>query len=487
MYRIVKPFEVIHAHQMNQIYYPILFLGIVAAGGVFAGSNPSYTHFEISHHIKTAKAKFVISEPHILNPVLLAAQNNGITMSRIWIFDEFNRDVPSDMKSWRALLGHGEVDWLRFDDFQRANDTTAARLFSSGTTGLPKAASLSHYNIIAQHTLVSDANPRPYQIIRLIPLPLFHAAAAPVTHTSALRDGVSTYIMRRFELTEFLNHLQNYRITDLTLVPPIAIALIHSPLAQKSSLKWTKSAGSGAAPLDKSMQALLRAKLPSDAPCTQVFGMTEISCLGMLIPYPEDDDTGSIGKLIPGLEAKLVDTEGNEITQHDVRGEICFRGPTVIKGYFENETANRESFDQDGWFKTGDIGYCAKGSEKWYIVDRKKELIKVRGFQVAPFEIEGVLVSHPHIVDAAVIGVQLPGQEDEHPRAYLVKSSSLEAATLTVEEVKSFVASRLAKYKTLTGGVKFVEAIPKNASGKVLKKVIREIAKKEIGGEKPRL
>lgn len=163
---------------------------------------------------------------------------------------------------------------------------------------------------------------------------------------------------------------------------------------------------------------------------------------------------------------------------------MCVRGPTVIKGYFENPTANADSFDKDGWFKTGDIGYCDAKTGKWYIVDRKKELIKVRGFQVAPPEIEAVLLSHPLIMDAAVIGVTFPGESDkeivEHPRAFVVRQPVPESKNLTEKSVQEFAGEKLAKYKYLSGGVIFVDAIPKNASGKILKRVLREQSKKDI-------
>lgn len=152
----------------------------------------------------------------------------------------------------------------------------------------------------------------------------------------------------------------------------------------------------------------------------------------------------------------------------------------MIPGYFENPKANAESFDKDGFFKTGDIGYCDRETKKWYIIDRKKELIKVRGFQVAPPEIEAVLLSHPLIKDAAVFGIKYPGEESEYPRAIVVKQPGPEGQALTAEELQKFAGERLAKYKYLTGGVKFAEAIPKNASGKILKRLLREEAQKEI-------
>jgi acyl-CoA synthetase (AMP-forming)/AMP-acid ligase II len=177
---------------------------------------------------------------------------------------------------------------------------------------------------------------------------------------------------------------------------------------------------------------------------------------------------------------RLVDDDGHDISQYGVRGELCIRGPTVTPGYFGNAKANAESFDSDGFFKTGDIGFCDKATRKWYIVDRKKELIKVRGFQVAPPELEAVLLSHPQIIDAAVIGVSTPGADGELPRAYVVRRPGPEGAKLTEDEVKKYLASRLAKYKALTGGVKFIDSIEKNASGKILKRILREDSKKDL-------
>jgi acyl-CoA synthetase (AMP-forming)/AMP-acid ligase II len=167
---------------------------------------------------------------------------------------------------------------------------------------------------------------------------------------------------------------------------------------------------------------------------------------------------------------------------------MCIRGPTIIRGYFENAAANTAAFDSDGFYKTGDIMYCDGASGKWYIVDRKKELIKVRAFQVAPPELETVLLTHPHIVDAAVIGVRDLADEDlELPRAYVVRRAVPEAEALDEGAVKAYCAARLAKYKALTGGVRFVGAIPKNASGKILKRVLREEAEAELKGRRERL
>ncbi|KAL2399759.1 Phenylacetyl-CoA ligase epaB [Exophiala dermatitidis] len=484
-------------HSFNDIYYSMLFLGIVGAGGIFAGTNPAYTQYELTHHYKTSQTKFILVEPDFLPAVLASAQECGIQPSNIWVFDYIdNQKVPSGFSSWRTLLNHGDADWVRFDDEQTSKATTAARLYSSGTTGLPKAAAITHYNLVAQHTLVNETHPPPHEIRRLLYLPMFHAATVPVGHTTPLRSGQVTYVMRRFELEPVLSSIHKYSITDLTLVPPVVVAILKFPGREKYSLKSVKMAFCGAGSLDKETQRQMQALLAPGASLTQVWGMTETSCVASMFYYPEHDDTGSVGRMMPNLDVKLIDNDDNDITAYDVRGELCIRGPTIITSYLGNPEATAASFTKDGYFKTGDIMYCAGDTKKWYIVDRKKELIKVRGFQVAPAEIEGVLLSNPNILDAAVIGVN-PGpgsgsiasskdsdnagnsKDIELPRAYVVRKPGLTERDLNEEAVKAWCRERLAKYKELAGGVRFIDAIPRNAAGKPLKRLLRERAKAE--------
>ncbi|RAQ73380.1 AMP-binding enzyme [Aspergillus flavus] len=203
----------------------------------------------------------------------------------------------------------------------------------------------------------------------------------------------------------------------------------------------------------------------------------------MIFPYPEKDETGLVGRLVPNVEAKLIDDQGRKITAYNVPGELCIRGPTVTPGYFDNVSANSSAFDDDGWLKTGDIASCDEAFRKWYIVDRKKELIKVSGFQVAPSEVEAVLLSHPGVADAAVVGARTPGDGTEGPCAFVVPKSGMK---VTSAELKLYAARRLAKYKELSGGVKFVDAIPRNASGKILRRVLRDMCEDD-GGLKSKL
>lgn len=463
-----------------QVNYPILVNGIVAAGCIYSGvsfhinfrlscrsnnlnqTNPGYTSHELKHTMKCAHVSLIITEPEILPNILAAADANNIPRSRILIFDNGlpGQSVPQGFKSWRTLFSHGETDWPRFDDLATAKTTTAARLFSSGTTGLPKAAVLSHYNFVAQHYIAEEfPQRRPYVASRLLPLPFFHIAVGPRTHFSPLRDGTTTYTMRRFALEPYLANIEKYAITDLLFVPPVVIAIINSPLRHKYSMKSVKYAFAGAAPLGPEAQARMKALMSKDAPCTQVWGMTETTCISTLFPYPEHDTTGSVGRPAPGagIDLKLVDEEGKDITDYDVRGEMCVRGPNVVQGYLDNPEANK-SWDEDGFFHTGDIMYCDGKTKLWYVVDRKKELIKVRAFQVAPPEVESVLLDHPQIVDAAVIGID-NGDAGELPRGYVVRRQGPEGAKLTEQDIHKHVDERLARYKRLDGGVVFMDEV----------------------------
>lgn len=184
----------------------------------------------------------------------------------------------------------------------------------------------------------------------------------------------------------------------------------------------------------------------------------------------------------PNFVSRIVDNDNADITGYNITGEICVRGATVIPGYL-NDPIGDQAFDSEGFYHTGDVGYCDPSSKLWYIVDRKKELIKVRAWQVAPPELEAVLLSHPEVADAAVIGVQFSRDEGQLPRAYVVRKSGSDENSLNEEGVKKFMESRLAQYKRLDGGVKFVKAIPKTASGKILKRLLRDEAKKEIGAK----
>lgn len=368
----LKKGDCVSIHSFNDIYYPIFFLGVVAAGLVYAGTNPGYTQHELTHTTKIAKVKCILTQPALLKNILQAAEDNGIPKKNVIIFNPDGAKAPEGFLQWNDLLQHGEQDWVRFNDHETAYQTGAARLYSSGTTGLPKAAELSHLNLTAQHMLVYETNPRPWKAKRLLSLPMFHAATAPSAFCTPLRNGDPAYILPRFELEAWFRAHEKYEITDMGVVPPIVVMAINSPLAKKYSLKAVKLGQCGAAPLDKGPQARLQGLMDNGAPMTQVWGMTETSCVATRHAWPKSDKTGSVGLPLPNLDMKLVDDDGKDVTDYNVRGELCVRGPTIIKGYYDNPDANARDWDSDNYFHTGDIAWIDPKTKLYYIVDRKK-------------------------------------------------------------------------------------------------------------------
>ena len=367
----LQPGDCFSITSFNDILYPCVLLGGVGAGGVFSGTNPAYKPYEVRHHIRTANVKFFIVEPELLESILPSARECGIPDDRIFIFNTLGQAVPSGFRSWEWLLEQGEEDWRVITDRHTLENTECARLTTSGTTGLPKTAMQSHFNATSFHDMTVGMNTAPWESRNLYPLPMFHVATVPAVHVSPWRSGNQCWIMRRFELEPYLRAVQDLGITDLGMVPPLVIAIINSPLKEKYSLKSVRRVGAGAAPLDAISQRRLQALCHPEATFTQVMGSTETTGAICLFYWPEQDETGSVGsRFMPETDVKLIDEEGKDITNFDVRGELCVRGPTVIKGYYNNPEANKSSYDDEGYFKTGDVMYCDAKTKFWYIVDR---------------------------------------------------------------------------------------------------------------------
>ena len=457
------------------------------------GSNPSYTKFELNHLFSITDTKLILVEPGLLENVVQAAEECSIPRSKIFIWDAHGEDVPQSFESWNVLLEYDERDWICFENEEQSENTTAALMSTSGTTGLPKAAAVSHRAQIAQNIVISHSKGNPYEIIRLLCLPLFHAFAGPISHISPLRDGHTTYIMKRYDQDQFIEYTRRYQITETLVVNPIVQGLLTLPQSQLDNLASLRYVGAAGAPLDAARQHEFNERLHPDAIFNQIWGLTEFGWI-TTFKYPEKN-AGSVGRLMPNTEAKIIDKDGHEVTREGERGEILIRGPARMTEYLGSPEATAD-ITKDGWLHTGDIGYQQAG--KWYIVDRAKvsqslemrefanlipipsqELIKVRGWQVSPTEIEACLMQHPLICDAAVIGVGYPDTQEELPRAYVVVDAKSRGASLSDKEIHEHVGNHLAKYKSLTGGIRRIDSIPKSAAGKILKKILREASAKE--------
>ncbi|ERT03076.1 uncharacterized protein SPSK_08924 [Sporothrix schenckii 1099-18] len=499
----------------NDIYFPPIFVGTLMAGGIFSGANPSYVARELAYQLRDSGAKFVITAANSLATTLEAADAVGLPHDRIYVLDAVP-DPPSDVVStenppkqtlpdggasgvrhWLDLLqgNHRRAlvwDWVEPTD---PATTTCALNYSSGTTGMPKGVEISHHSYVANcESVVSVGRNDPeivaarQRTVGLCFLPMYHAYGQTYFIAIMAQMEIPAYIMGKFDFIKFLDHIQKFRVTTLSLVPPIAVALSKHPIVKKYDLSSVEAVSSGAAPLASESVAALRKLWPNaEVPVRQGWGMTEVTCTCLTWTADTDAGDGSVGELGANYSARLVavDEGGGSgspkyITEANKPGELWVTGPTLMRGYWRNPKATEETIhvDADGtrWLKTGDIAYVnryATGAG-FFIVDRRKELIKVKGNQVAPAELEAVLIERSDVVDTAVIGVAVYGEE--RPRAYIVRAAGSKA---TGEDIAKWMAARVAPFKRLTGGVVFVDEIPKNPSGKILRKILRDQASKE--------
>ncbi|RDD39450.1 4-coumarate--CoA ligase 1 [Trichoplax sp. H2] len=455
--------DTVAVYSPNIPEYPIVFFGIIIAGGTITTCNPLYTPKELSHQLHLAEAK------HIFTVNLFAEKaKEAASLSKISNIYVLGSPTGDGITSFQELLAD-DGSYLKEVKFDVREDV-AVLPFSSGTTGLPKGVMLTHHNIVSN---VSQATIKGFFYVNtddtiLALLPWFHIYGMVTILFAGLRFGAKIISMARFEPKAFLETIQKHKITIAPIVPPIAVFLSKHPLVDSFDVSSLKDVISAAAPLGKETQAALGTRLGVNV--RQGYGMTELSPV-ITVSISEGNVIGSAGVLIPHTKAKTVDIQTGEALSYGKSGELCFKGPQVMKGYLKNKAATDRTIDADGWLHTGDIGYYDE-SGHFYIVDRLKELIKYKGFQVAPAELEELLLTHPKVADAAVIGVP-DVDAGELPKAFVVKRAN----DITEEEIIAFIASEVGPHKKLRGGVEFIESIPKSASGKILR---RQLKAKEI-------
>ncbi|MDH3606587.1 MAG: 4-coumarate--CoA ligase family protein [Acidimicrobiia bacterium] len=434
--------------------YATAFLGVAAVGGINTTINPTYTAEEIEFQLRDSGARFLLTIPMFMEQAAVAASGAGI--EEIFVLGEAAGATPlGELLAVEPVGGFADVD---------PGDDVVALPYSSGTTGLPKGVMLTHRNLVANLAQGEPAFGMGDDEVAIAVLPFFHIYGMQVLMNGMLRYGGTVVTMPRFDLQEFLSLIQQHGVTRAYVVPPIVLALAKHPLVDDFDLSSLRSVFSGAAPL--SAELALEASARVGCEVAQGYGLTETSPVTHATP-PGQFKPGSIGVALSNTECRVVGPDGDDLGQGE-DGEIWIRGPQVMKGYLNNPEATAATIDEDGWLHTGDIGHV-DDDDHWYIVDRLKELIKYKGFQVAPAELEGLLLTHPAVADGAVIPV--PDEEaGEVPKAFVVLKPGAEA---TPEEIMAHVAGHVAHFKQIRY-LDIVEEIPKSASGKILRRILKD-------------
>ena len=433
--------------------YGIAFHAVATLGGIVTPINPLYTKNEIAHQLKDAGARFLVTIPMFMDKAREAADAAGI--EELYVFGEAEGATPFSS----LLVDNGRAEQVPIDPY---NDLVALP-YSSGTTGLPKGVMLTHHNLVANIRQMEGLCYFFETDTLICVLPLFHIYGLVVVLNMGLYTGSTIVMMPRFELESFLKAAQDYDVSLAHIVPPIVLALSKHPVVDNYKLPKLRTIFSGAAPLGEELTKACMERLGCSV--RQGYGMTETSPVTHSSPAPPHTiKFGSVGVPAPNTECKIVDLDTGEALGAGERGEVCVRGPQVMRGYLNNPEATAITIDADGWLHTGDIGYADEDGH-FFIVDRAKELIKYKGLQVAPAELEAVLVTHPCVADAAVI--PYPDEEaGEVPKAIVVLRQASEP-----EAILQFVAERVAPHKKIRH-LEFVDTIPKSPSGKILRRVL---------------
>ncbi|KAG4252962.1 hypothetical protein FPRO03_08411 [Fusarium proliferatum] len=483
--------KVLAIFSLNTIDFVTAIYGVHRLNGIATPANAAYSSDELTHQLKASGAKALVTCTPLLGVALEAAKNVGIPFENIYLFDIPRAEPTSSFKhtSVEGLINEGsklqELERLQWVQGQGARQT-AFLCFSSGTSGLPKAVMISHRNVISnvlQHVTYDSVARRKKGVETQAVtgfLPFSHIYGLVIAAHTCTWRGDQIIVLPKFEFNDFLKSVQEFKIRQLLVVPPIIIQVLRfKDICAKYDLSSVKFVYCGAAPLGEETISDMK-KLYPDWTIAQAYGMTETSTV---VTSSSEDDifTRGSGSLLPGAKAKIIDLEGNEVTEYDKPGELLVQAPSVVLGYLNNEKATSETFvhHEDGrYIRTGDeaiVTLAPSGHEHIVIVDRIKELIKVKGHQVAPAELEAHILTSPHVFDCAVI--QVPDERSgEVPKAFVVKSSLAESLDegQVANDIMKHVADNKASYKQLRGGVEFLEVIPKSPSGKILRRLLRD-------------
>ena len=451
--RGVGPGTVVGLMAPNLPDYAVVFHGVAVAGGAVTTINPTYGAEEVRHQLQDAGATMLFTVPMFIETALVAIE--GTDVAEVIVMGE----AAPGTTPMADVFGD-PIDQVPVDHATH----TVVLPYSSGTTGLPKGVMLTHRNLVANIEQCRHAIKYTDDEVALAALPFFHIYGMQVLMNGLLANGVTTVTMPRFDMVEALQAVQDRKITRFFAVPPIILGLAKAPIVDDYDTSSIRQIFSGAAPLGAELAAEAGARLGCEV--VQGFGMTELSPVSHCTVEGEYRP-GTSGVTVSNTESRIVDPATGEDQGVGERGELWVRGPQVMVGYLNNPDATAATIDDDGWLHTGDVAIIDEHGHMT-IVDRLKELIKFKGFQVAPAELEALLITHPKVADVAVIGI--PDDEaGEIPKAFVTATPG---DTVTLEEIQALVSEHLVSYKQIKQ-LEVIDAIPKSASGKILRKDLR--------------
>jgi acyl-CoA synthetase (AMP-forming)/AMP-acid ligase II len=442
----------------NTPEYPIAMLAIAQLGAIATTASPLYTKADLGRHLTDSRARMLITSTSLANTWAAVAAEAGI--EHIITLESTSGQATGFSELLAGPPAHTKVS---------IDPTDIVTLpYSSGTTGLPKGVMLTHRNLVANFLQVDAADHYLHDCDTTIAfLPFFHIYGMVIIGLLGLWSGATLVVMPKFDLETYLHLVEYHRATVLHVVPPVVVALAKHPSVERRDFSSIRKLFSGAAPLSASTIEQCTCRI--NCVLQQGYGLTETSpATHITSDEPSMNKNGSVGCLVSNTECRVVDPATGEDVGMEQDGEIWLRGPQVMRGYLNCPDATRATIDADGWLHSGDIGH-ADTDGNFYVVDRLKELIKYKGMQVAPAELEALLLTHPAIADAAVVPLK-DEEAGEIPRAFIVLKGPA-----TADEVMAFVAQRVAAYKKIRR-VDFIDAIPKSPSGKILRRLLRDVA-----------
>ena len=447
--------DVFAIYSPNLPEYAIVFFGVAAAGGINTTINPLYTASELNRQLNDSGAKFLVTIPQFLDKARTAVA--GTAVEEVFVFGEADHATP-----FTSLLSSAAPPDVTIET---RNDLVALP-YSSGTTGLPKGVMLTHHNLVANVVQTDRVERLTEKEVMIGILPFYHIYGMVCLMSGALRVGATIVTMPRFDLEQFLSLIEKHKVTMGYIVPPIVLALAKHPAVENYDLSTLKDVLSGAAPLPEPVARACAER--NNLSVRQGYGLTETSPVTHFNPRDHEIKLASVGPAAPSTRYRVIDVSTEKDASPGELGEIWIEGPHVMKGYLNNPDATQAMIDQDGWLHTGDIGHADEDGYL-YVVDRVKELIKYKGMQVAPAELEAVVQSHPAVADAAVI--PSPDIEaGEVPKAFVVVKPEM---SVSADEIMSHVAERVAPHKKVRR-VEFIDEIPKVPSGKILRRQLVE-------------